>query len=66
MWIVEYSKDLLVSLNARFFSEFNRNKIYDFSTLYTTIPNAQLNHRLKISMHRSYSKNGGNKKKDSE
>jgi hypothetical protein len=46
MWILKNSKELLANLKARNFSETNRIKTYDFSTLYTTIPNDRLKSRL--------------------
>ena len=39
-------EDLLKTLSSRLLSEYNCIKVYDFSTLYTSFPNTQLESRL--------------------
>jgi hypothetical protein len=46
MWILKHSNELLTNLKAQNFSQMNGIKIYDFSTLYTTIPHDTLKSRL--------------------
>ena len=47
MWILKNSKDLLDYLKSHSFTNISGIKTYDFSTLYTTIPHADLKCRLK-------------------
>jgi hypothetical protein len=46
MWILKNSKERLANLKAQNFSQMNSIKIYDFSTLYATIPHDKLKSRL--------------------
>ena len=59
MWILKNSKDLIDILTSRSLSECNSIKTFDFSTLYTTIPHAQLKSRMKDLIHRCFSKKSG-------
>jgi len=52
-------KDLLDNLNSHTFSKINCILIFDFSTLYTTIPDEKFNTSLKEIIHNAfYLKNG--------
>jgi hypothetical protein len=42
MWILKNFKELIANLKAQNVSQINSIKVYDFSTLYTTIPNEKL------------------------
>jgi hypothetical protein len=46
MWILKISKELLENLESSSFSKIDSIKIFDFSTLYTTIPHNTLKSRL--------------------
>jgi hypothetical protein len=46
MWILKNSKELLANLKTQNFSQIKSIKIYDLSTLYTTIPHDKLKSRL--------------------
>jgi hypothetical protein len=50
-----YSKDLLDNLKSRSFSQVSSIKIFDFSTLYTTLPHDKLKTRLKKTIHQAFS-----------
>jgi hypothetical protein len=47
MWILKNSKDLLEYIQSRSLSSCNSIKIFDLSTLYTTIPHFKLNNKLR-------------------
>ena len=47
MWILKNSKDLLEYIQSRFISSCNSIKIFDLSTLYTTIPHSKLKDKLR-------------------
>ena len=47
MWILKNSKDMLEYKQSRSFSCCNSIKTFDFSTLYTTIPQSNLNDKLR-------------------
>ena len=62
MWILKNSKDLLDNLKSRSFSQVSSIKIFDFSTLYTTLPHDKLKTRLKETIHKAFShRNYGSK-----
>jgi hypothetical protein len=42
MWILKNSKELLANLKAQNFSQINSIKMYDFSTVYPTIPHEKV------------------------
>ena len=46
MWILKNSKELLDHLKSKTISKVSSIKTFDFSSLYTTIPNEQLKSRL--------------------
>ena len=52
MWILKNSKDLLDNLKSRSFSQVSSIKTFDFSTLYTTLPNDKLKTHLKETIHK--------------
>jgi hypothetical protein len=47
MWILKNSKDLLEYIQSRPISPCNSIKTFDFSTLYTTIPQSKLKDKLR-------------------
>jgi hypothetical protein len=47
MWILKNTKDLLEYIQSRFISSCNSIKIFDLSTLYTTIPHSKLKDKLR-------------------
>jgi hypothetical protein len=47
MWILKNSKDLLEYIQARPISPCNSINTFDFSTLYTTIPQSKLKDKLR-------------------
>jgi len=47
MWILKNSKDLLEYIQSRSLSSCNSIKLFDFSTLYTTIPHSKLKDKLR-------------------
>ena len=55
MWILKNSKDLLDNLKSRSFSHASSIKTFDFSTLYTTLPDDKLKSRLKETIHKAFS-----------
>ena len=52
-----HSKDFLDNFNARTFSKISSIETFDFSTLYTTIPNETLKTRLKEVIHNAFTLN---------
>jgi hypothetical protein len=46
MWILKNSKELIEKLKSHDFSEIDSIKMYDFSTIYTTIPHNKSKLRL--------------------
>ena len=58
-WNLINSKDLLEILNSKLLSEYNSNKTYNFSNLYTSILHTQLNSRIKDIIHLCYSEKDG-------
>jgi hypothetical protein len=46
MCILKNSKELLANLKARKFSKINSINMYDFSTIYTTIPQKKIKSSL--------------------
>jgi hypothetical protein len=62
MWILKNFKDLLDSLKSRSFSQVSSIKTFDFSTLYTTLPDYKLKTRIKETIHKAFSlRNYGSK-----
>jgi hypothetical protein len=62
MWIFKNSKDLLDNLKSRSFSQVSSIKTFDFSTLYTTLPQDKLKTHLKETIHKAFShRNYGSK-----
>jgi hypothetical protein len=58
----EKSKDLLDNLKSRSFSQVSSIKIFNFSTLYTTLSHDKLKTRLKEAIHKAFShRNDGSK-----
>ena len=47
MWILKSSKDFLEYIQSRSLSSCNIIKIFDLSTLYTTIPHSNLKNKLR-------------------
>ena len=54
MWILKNSKELLDHLKSPNFNLITNNKSFDFSTLYTTIPNQKLKSRLATIIRNSF------------
>ena len=62
MWILKNAKHLLDNLKSRSFSQVSPIKIFDFSTLYNTLPHDKLKTRLKETIHKVFShRNYGSK-----
>jgi hypothetical protein len=62
MWILKNSKDLLDNLQSRSFFQVSSIKMFDLSTLYTTLPHDKLKPRLKETIHKAFShRNYGSK-----
>ena len=59
MWILKISKDLLETLSSRSQYICNSIKIFDFSTLYTTITHTLLTSRIKELIQLCFSKKNG-------
>ena len=62
MWILNNSKDLLDNLKSRSFSQVSSIKIFDFSTLYTTLPHDKLKIHLKETNHKAFSRRNDDSK----
>ncbi len=54
MWILKNSKYLLGNFKSRSFSEISYIKTFDFSTLYTTLPQDKLKSRLEGLIHKAF------------
>ena len=59
IWILKISKDSLDPLRSRSQCVCSNMKIFDFSTLYTTIPHTQLKYRIKELIQRCFLKKNG-------
>ena len=59
MWILKNSKDLLQYIQYRSLSACNSIKTFDFSTLYSTIPDSKLKYRLKWLVQLCFIKKNG-------
>ena len=62
MWILKNSKDLLQYIQYRSLSACNSIKTFDFSTLYSTIPDSKLKYRLKGLVQLCFKKMNGQRR----
>ena len=62
MWILKNYKELIEILKSKSVSSCNSIKTFDFPTLYTSIPHAQLKSRLTQLIQRSFFKKNGKRR----
>ena len=62
MWILKNSKELLEHLQSPNFNHITSIKSFDFSTLYTTIPQQKLKSRLATIIRNSFIHKNGNRR----
>jgi hypothetical protein len=62
MWILKNSTDLLGYIQSRSLSSCNSIKIFDFSTLYTTIPHSKLKDKFRELVQLCFIKKNGQRR----
>ena len=62
MWIIKNSKDLLQTLQSQSLKFCTNIKIFNFSTLYATIPHAKLKNRIQSLIKQCFFHKNGNRR----
>ena len=62
MWILKNFKQLLDNIQTNYITTHNSIKTFDFSTLYTTIPQDELKSRLTAIVHQAFCFKNGKKR----